>query len=66
MVQDYGRHTPPPGMPAMTKDEMLERYAVLGWTAPYVAVRRKSDGVKGTLEFTHRPRFYYDFKPDPV
>jgi hypothetical protein len=27
-------------------------------------VRRKSDGVKGSLEFQHNPRFYFNFKSD--
>jgi hypothetical protein len=36
---------------------------VIGFAAPFVVVRRKSDGVKGTLEFTHSPRVYFDFKP---
>lgn len=39
-------------------------YAVEGFLAPLVFVRRKSDGARGTLRFTHRPRFYYDFQKD--
>jgi hypothetical protein len=39
-------------------------FTVVGFAAPYVVVVRKSDGVKGTLEFTHRPRVYFDFQPD--
>lgn len=35
----------------------------IGFCAPYVAVRRKSDGVEGLLEFTHSPRVYFDFRP---
>lgn len=33
--------------------------------APFVLVKRKSDGVFGALLFTHQPRFYFDFSPDP-
>jgi hypothetical protein len=29
-----------------------------------VVVRRKADGVKGSLEFRHRRRFYFNFVPD--
>jgi hypothetical protein len=24
----------------------------------------KADGVKGSMEFTHNPRFYFNFVPD--
>jgi hypothetical protein len=34
----------------------------MGFAAPYVVVRRKSDGVKGSLEFTHHPRVYFNFQ----
>jgi hypothetical protein len=27
-------------------------------------VTRKSDGAKGSLEFTHNPRWYFNFVPD--
>lgn len=39
-------------------------YDVLGFMAPYVVVRRKSDGVKGSLTFQHSPRIYFDFVAD--
>jgi hypothetical protein len=32
--------------------------------APFVIVTRKSDGAKGSLEFTHNPRFYFNFAVD--
>jgi hypothetical protein len=32
--------------------------------APFVVVRRKADGVKGSLMFQHMPRFYYGFAKD--
>jgi hypothetical protein len=44
--------------------EMSAEFDVLGFMAPYVVVTRKSDGVKGSLEFSHRPRFYFNFVPD--
>ena len=44
--------------------QLTEDYEVIGFLAPFVAVRRKSDGVRGSLEFTHRPRFYYRFRED--
>jgi hypothetical protein len=35
-----------------------------GFMAPFVIVTRKSDGAKGSLEFTHNPRFYFNFAVD--
>lgn len=39
-------------------------FAILGFMAPYVVVRRRSDGRKGILEFQHLPRFYFNFVLD--
>lgn len=47
----------------MTTDEMLEEYEVLGFALGFCIVQRKSDGVKGTLDFDHAPRRYYNFVP---
>jgi hypothetical protein len=44
-----------------TTDELRRDFDVLGFMAPFVAVRRKSDGVTGSMEFTHDPRFYFGF-----
>ena len=44
-------------------DELVEAFKVEGFMAPFVAVTRRSDGVRGSLAFTHMPRFYFDFKP---
>ena len=43
-------------------DELSQDFEVLGFMAPMIAVRRKSDGIKGSLYFQHRPRFYFNFK----
>ncbi len=45
-----------------TTTELQKDFEVIGFQAPYVVVTRKSDNVKGTLEFTHSPRVYFDFK----
>ena len=45
-----------------TTEEMVLEFEPKGFMAPVVAVVRKSDGVKGTLRFTHMPRFYFDFR----
>jgi hypothetical protein len=47
-----------------TTEQLREQFEVLGFQAPFVAVRRKSDGAKGSLEFTHSPRVYFNFVKD--
>jgi hypothetical protein len=44
--------------------ELGADFDVLGFMAPFVVVRRNSDGQKGSLEFQHSPRFYFNFAPD--
>lgn len=39
-------------------------FTVIAFQAPYVIVRRKSDGASGSLEFTHMPRVYFNWRPD--
>lgn len=56
-------NTSPVPAGAMTKDEATALYDFVGFAAPYVVVRRKSDGQRGTLTFTHSPRLYFDFTP---
>jgi hypothetical protein len=45
-------------------DQLRQEFEVIGFMAPFVAVRRLSDGVKGSMEFTHNPRFYFNFVED--
>lgn len=47
-----------------TTDELREEFEVLGFMAPFVVVRRLADNVKGSMEFTHNPRFYFNFTED--
>jgi len=44
--------------------ELARDFIVLGFLSPYVVVQRKSDGVKGSLEFQPTPRFYHSFTED--
>lgn len=46
--------------------ELGRDYEVLGFGAPFVVVRRKSDGVEGSLLFQHSPRFYWGWQEDRV
>jgi len=42
-------------------EEVRRNFEVIGFCAPFVSVGRKVDNVKGTLEFFHNPRFYFNF-----
>ena len=46
-----------------TTTEATTDFEFLSFLAPYVSVVRSSDNVKGLLEFTHHPRFYFSFTP---
>ncbi len=42
--------------------QLTEEFEVIGFMAPLVAVRRKADGVKGSLEFQNNPRFFFNWQ----
>jgi hypothetical protein len=44
-------------------DQLQDEFIVLGFLAPLVVVKRKSDGVKGSLMFQHDPRLFFSFDP---
>jgi hypothetical protein len=41
--------------------ELAADFEITGFLAPFVVVRRRSDGSKGSLSFQHHPRIYFDF-----
>jgi hypothetical protein len=43
--------------------QLQEDFYVEGFMAPIVVVTRKLDNVRGSLEFQHSPRFYFNFQP---
>ena len=43
-------------------DELSREFEVTAFMAPFCIVKRKSDGVKGSVEFQHSPRFYFNFE----
>lgn len=45
-------------------DQLRADFEVSSFLAPMIFVRRKSDGKKGTLEFQHMPRFYFNWQED--
>lgn len=52
------------GGPHWDTAELQRDFEVLGFASPFVVVTRRSDGVKGSLEFTHSPRVYFNFRED--
>jgi hypothetical protein len=44
--------------------ELQRDFEVQGYLAPFVVVRRRSDGAVGSLEFTHSPRVYFSWRLD--
>lgn len=48
----------------LTTDQMQEQFTVEGFLAPFVVCRRKSDGKRGTLMFSHSPRYYFGWQED--
>ena len=44
--------------------ELAASFKVVGFMAPLVIVRRKSDGRIGSLEFQHVPRLYFNWRED--
>lgn len=45
-------------------DEIREHFEVVGFAAPFMIVRRKSDRSRGSLMFQHSPRFYFSFREE--
>jgi len=44
--------------------ELQNDFQVVGFLAPVVVVRRRSDGVRGSLMFQNDPRFYHSFQAE--
>lgn len=42
--------------------QLSDDFEVIGFAAPLVVARRKSDGVKGSLMFQASPRFYFGWE----
>ena len=42
-------------------DQLRSEFEVIGFMAPMIGVKRKSDGKKGAMMFQHSPRFYFHF-----
>lgn len=62
-ITNYDSGNEPEGQTWDTQ-QLQEDFTVEGFLAPFVVVRRKADGVRGTLEFRHNPRVYFNFVPE--
>jgi hypothetical protein len=60
-IKDYGTGKQPEGQTWDTA-QMQADFEVLSFLAPWVNVKRRSDGVLGVLEFQHSPRLYFGFQ----
>jgi hypothetical protein len=43
---------------------LRQEFEVIGFMAPFVVVKEKATGKKGSLEFIHSPRAYFNFQYD--
>lgn len=44
--------------------QLQDEFEVVGFMAPLVVARRRSDGTKGSLMFQASPRFYFGWSPE--
>jgi hypothetical protein len=64
-IHDYSTGELPAEEEPHWNTEALRRdFEVLGFCAPFVVVRRRSDGKKGSLQFNHNPRIYFGWQED--
>ena len=54
LIKHYGE--------VLTTGEATGKYTFKWFMAPYAGVTHKATGKTGTLQFTHDPRFYFNFK----
>lgn len=45
-----------------TTNELTRDFEVIGFLAPFISVKHRSDGKKGSLQFQHKPRYYFNFE----
>ena len=57
LVHQYGTEN------VFDTQELGKRFEVIGFAAPFCLVVDRQTRVKGTIEFQHNPRLYFDFRP---
>ena len=46
------------------RDGLSERFEVIGFMAPYCVVKDRKTGKKGSVQFQHDPRLYFNYVED--
>lgn len=46
-------------------EQLSAEFEVIGFMAPFCVVKNKATGKKGSMEFQHYPRYYFNYYPDP-
>jgi hypothetical protein len=54
------------GSSVWDEPKLRSQFDVLGFRNPFVVVRRRVDGLAGTMVFQNHPRFYWGFDPDRI
>ena len=60
-IKNYDSPDPVTGREWSTEEAVAE-FEFIGFAAPFVHVRRRSDGICGWMQFKHSPRIYFDFQ----
>ena len=47
-----------------TTKEAVADFEFISFLAPQAIVKERATGARGTLTFTHMPRFYFSWQPD--
>ena len=47
-----------------TTEELQEKFNVLGFMMGFCVVEHKESGEKGSFEFAHSPRIYFNYQKD--
>ena len=47
-----------------SSDELRELFEVIGFSSGFCVVQEKQTGEKGSFEFDHSPRVYFNYYPD--
>jgi hypothetical protein len=50
--------------PVWNTAELMDRFEVIGFIAPFVVVKDRLSGKTGSLEFQHSPRFFFSWRED--
>jgi hypothetical protein len=72
-TEDLRRHMLETGQPQLDLQQATERwdhttvgehFQITSFMAPFCVAIRRTTGRKGTLEFTHHPRWYFNWQED--